>query len=348
MTNTVDCPHCERSFHVPPELLGKRMRCLQCQHVFVAERLEPAPTPSRRSVELATDDRPPPSRSRERFPRDTTDYSGYLWPLAALPWGLLVLALGGCIWGLLAGMAAAVLSGFALILLQSRRLSFALRLSGLLAIDGVAALLLLGGGATVIFLLSSPGKNGGNPMAGANPLQRENPKFPPAPEVSLPPVTPLFERGARVYLADLKEFGVQAGGPWPFDNRGVLGDGKAIRVNGSLSPRGLSMHPPMAPAYASVRYRLGRQAALFRALAAINDTSNWCFSPATFTVFGDGRLLWQSEGLTHTRARRQSCEVNVTGVDVLELRVQCENGNPGVHAVWVEPRLLQKADTPDQ
>jgi hypothetical protein len=34
-------------------------------------------------------------------------------------------------------------------------------------------------------------------------------------------------------------------------------------------------------------------------------------------------------------------------IRVLELRVQCRNFNQGVHAVWVEPRLLQTADTPD-
>jgi hypothetical protein len=35
-------------------------------------------------------------------------------------------------------------------------------------------------------------------------------------------------------------------------------------------------------------------------------------------------------------------------VDVLELRVQVVNGNSGVHAVWVEPRVLQKLGSADR
>jgi len=37
-----------------------------------------------------------------------------------------------------------------------------------------------------------------------------------------------------------------------------------------------------------------------------------------------------------------------TGVDVLELRVIAPGHHIGLHAVWIEPRLLQKADTPNK
>lgn len=157
----------------------------------------------------------------------------------------------------------------------------------------------------------------------------------------------LITNGPRVFLADLPQFGVQSG-LWPFRKDGRNGDGRPIQVNGKRSPKGLSMHPPTAPAFATVRYRLGKQAALFRAVVAINDTSKWCWSPATFTVLGDGKPLWQSAWIAHNHAHTQEGNVDVSAVDVLELRVQVVNGNQGVHAVWVEPRLLQKADTPDQ
>jgi S1-C subfamily serine protease len=169
----------------------------------------------------------------------------------------------------------------------------------------------------------------------------------PGPVITPPPVQTLFTKGPLVYLADLQEFGVQAGGPWPFGKTGTVGDGRAIEVNGVRSPHGLSMHPPWAPRYASVRYRLGKQAALFKATVAINDTTKWTWSPATFTVWGDDKQLWKSQPLAHTMARFQECRVDVSGVDVLELRVAVLNGSDGDHAVWFEPRLLQKADTTD-
>ena len=159
-----------------------------------------------------------------------------------------------------------------------------------------------------------------------------------------PPLTGDPQLAAEVF--DLEEFGVVSG-PWPFSKAGNVGDGRPIRVGGVRSPKGLGMHPPVAPGFASVRYRLGKQAALFRAVVAINDTTTWCWSPAVFTVYEDGRPLWESAAIAHNHAHSQACSVDVSGVDELELRVRCINGNQGVHAVWVEPRLLQKANAPD-
>jgi hypothetical protein len=107
------------------------------------------------------------------------------------------------------------------------------------------------------------------------------------------------------------------------------------------------MHPPAWGAYASVVYRLNAEAALFKATAAINDTTNWCFSPALFSVWGDGKELWRSRNIAHNHERSQECEIDIRGVTVLELRVQCINGNTGVHAVWFEPRVFQSMNSPD-
>jgi S1-C subfamily serine protease len=152
----------------------------------------------------------------------------------------------------------------------------------------------------------------------------------------LPAVTKL--RGRVRFLSELEEYGVRSG-PWPF-KKADTGEGKPISVNGTVSPHGLGMHPPAAPAYAAVRYRLGKQAESFKTTVAINDTSNWCWSPATFTVLGDGKELWRSKWIAHNHARSQDCQVDIKGVDVLELRVQVVNGNVGVQAVWVEPQVL--------
>jgi hypothetical protein len=170
---------------------------------------------------------------------------------------------------------------------------------------------------------------------------------PSAPAPPPPPPSKLFPTGPRRYLSDMDEFFVQPG-QWPFSKGGILNEDRLIRVAGQRSPHGLSMHPPGAPAYAAVKYRLGKEAALFKAVVAIDDSTSWCFSPATFRVLGDDRELWASGPIAHNHSRSQECVVAVTGVDVLELRVQVANGNVGVYAVWVEPRLLQKMGTEDK
>jgi hypothetical protein len=178
----------------------------------------------------------------------------------------------------------------------------------------------------------------GNPAPG--------PPQPPAPAV-LPAVEKLFTRGPREYLSDLKEFGV-TNGPWPFTKNGTVGDGKTpIAANGIASPHGLGMHPPDKPTFAAAQYRLGKQAAVFKAAVAIDDTARAPFSPAVFEVYGDGRRLWQSPPVPGPRRPPQECQVDVTGVDVLELRVVSQGSHFDLHAVWLEPRLLQKNDTPD-
>ncbi len=175
-------------------------------------------------------------------------------------------------------------------------------------------------------------------------LETSTPAPPGAP---LRPGERIFKQGAVVYLADLPEFDVKKGA-WPFAKDGTVGNDKdRIRVKGNLSPKGLGMHPPGAPEFASVKYRLGKQAALFKTVVAIDDTATFCFTPAVFTVWGDGKQLFESKYIAHNHQRTQDCSVDVSQVDTLELRVGCVGHNTGVHAVWVEPRLLRRSDTPD-
>jgi S1-C subfamily serine protease len=160
------------------------------------------------------------------------------------------------------------------------------------------------------------------------------------------PPEKLFAKGPRIYLADLEEFNVKSG-TWPFTNNGKLGDpdDTLILINGYKSPKGLSMHPPEQD-YAAASYRLGKQASLFRAEVALNDTSV-PISAAVFEVWGDGKRLWKSKAINQL-AYSQRCRVDVSKIDVLELRVSSTGSPLGVHAVWYEPRLLEKPNTPDK
>jgi hypothetical protein len=162
MPTSVACPKCARLFHAPPELLGKRLRCLQCQYVFAVSTGDP---PQRALQSTAV-----PLAVETRIQRSSHDVPSYLWPLAALPWALLVLALGGCIWGVAAGLAAAALFAFGLTLVQARQLSVGLRLAGLLALNGIAASLIIVGG--VVFVIGLRADSSRRPADGPNrPIQ---------------------------------------------------------------------------------------------------------------------------------------------------------------------------------
>jgi hypothetical protein len=155
----------------------------------------------------------------------------------------------------------------------------------------------------------------------------------------------VFAQSPREYLSDLQEYDVKRG-PWPFAREGDVGNGtNRIAVNGVPSPKGLGMHP-WDNDYSAVKYRLGGKAAAFRARVAIDDSSHRARDAAVFEVLGDGRSLWQSAPVRRSR-EPQDCRIDVRGVDVLELRVHARGSHFGLHAVWVEPRVLQKPDTPD-
>jgi hypothetical protein len=163
----------------------------------------------------------------------------------------------------------------------------------------------------------------------------------PVPQAAATSARGLFDQGPRVYLVDLPEFDVQ-NGPWPVTKSGNVGDNwHPIQVNGVTTPKSIGMHPPDAPGHASASYRLGGQGAVFRAAVALNDTASDMRSAAVFEVMGDGQLLWQSEPVAKPHQPPQECRVGVQGVDVLELRVRARGPYWGLHAVWLEPRLLQ-------
>ena len=114
-----------------------------------------------------------------------------------------------------------------------------------------------------------------------------------------------------------------------------------IQVQGKPSPHGIFMHPPPGPgADAHLTYDLGKQYAKFQSEVTFNDGPPQSESPATFAVYGDGRLLWKSTPV-FSQQDSQTCSVEVVGVDRLTISVSCSGGAKGAHAVWVEPRLTK-------
>jgi hypothetical protein len=157
--------------------------------------------------------------------------------------------------------------------------------------------------------------------------------------------------GHRVYLCDLQEtnssvgFGVLGkNGDLGYDPGG--GAGRGIIVKGVPATKGLSMHstaPPAATGYSFARYRLDGKYTSFHSAVAVNDSvrvapypgNGMVETPLTFSVVGDGRVLWRSRPLQRP-GESEPCIADVTGVLQLEVRVT-HGGGGAAHAVWVDP-----------
>jgi hypothetical protein len=123
-----------------------------------------------------------------------------------------------------------------------------------------------------------------------------------------------------------------------FGKSGTMAASKIV-VNGQYSPNGISM-VPAANSFSSVKFQLAGKARLLVSHVAVNDSVERSATPLVFEVLGDGRSLWRSPPVQQSKAP-QECRVDIKGVNVLELRVNCAGVNDAAHAVWVEPRVLR-------
>jgi hypothetical protein len=177
------------------------------------------------------------------------------------------------------------------------------------------------------------------------------------PKVDLPAPKGSWEEkpaiGEKVqYLSDMNEYDVVVD-EGRFGKKGDLGFGAGqsyqIRVREKESPQGLSM-VPRSNASSSVKYKLQNGALTFIGWVALNDSAGAPGRPAgegniptpvTFQLLGDCKLLWESKPVDSAQ-NVQDCKVDVRGVNVLELRVNCPGSNVNAHSVWLEPRVLQR------
>jgi len=136
----------------------------------------------------------------------------------------------------------------------------------------------------------------------------------------------------RHHLYFLQESAVS--GMWPpFDLR----EGH-IRVAGERATQGLFMHPGPGGTVSAV-YNLAKKCRRFLGGVAIDDSAfEQTATALTFRVLGDGRPLWTSEPVQRCGIR-QDFDLEVQGVDRLELLVDCPGPNHAAGGVWWQPRL---------
>lgn len=138
------------------------------------------------------------------------------------------------------------------------------------------------------------------------------------------------------YLTDLEPVNVKPG-PWPFARYGDAGEGHLIKINGLRYPLGIGLHPPDA-GFASVQYALDGEFQRLFIGAALNDsTIDFAGEQILFWVLGDGKPLWRISLKERGVAAAQF--VDVSGVNLLELRTEAPGNAHGGHAVWLDPVL---------
>ena len=119
--------------------------------------------------------------------------------------------------------------------------------------------------------------------------------------------------------------------------RNLTSGGAAITVGSLDFPYGLGVY-----ANSSVTVELGGQYSRFQTDLGVNGTNN--SSAVIFEVFGDGKLLYQSQVVTDNSGAIP-IDLNVAGVQQLTLDVMGATANTsGDHAVWADARLISTAN----
>lgn len=130
-----------------------------------------------------------------------------------------------------------------------------------------------------------------------------------------------------MYLADMKPEKVRVHGSVR----------SAFTVGGSQVPHGLWAHSAARNSLSCISYNLREAFRELSGVAAIADSADKRLrTPQTFRIVGDGQLLWKSRPLVG-RADAQPFQVDISGVELLELFVDCPGDWHYAHAVWVEP-----------
>ena len=180
------------------------------------------------------------------------------------------------------------------------------------------------------------------------------PATPPAQSLEvLPKEAAPFEpdtlKKSDVFLSDLNETDAEFWEYVPgfgFGKNGQLPEGKdkvgKIVLAGKESPKGIFAHPK-SRGLSKVTYDLGdSNYEFFSAEVGVADERKYGpASPVTFEVWGDGKMLWQSEPVKMW-GQAQKCKVRIADVKRLELRVNCPGDAAFAYAVWCEPKLTNE------
>jgi hypothetical protein len=142
-----------------------------------------------------------------------------------------------------------------------------------------------------------------------------------------------FDREKDFKDKDFDEKGPPGGG-----GKGPPSDDEEVWVTGKFYPKGIFMHPPGDDS-ASLSFDLDRQYQHFSAEVSLNDGLGSAATPCIFRIYGDDRKLWASRPVATQEDRQQATAVDIRGVKILRLEVECPGKAEKAHMVWIDPRV---------
>jgi hypothetical protein len=146
-----------------------------------------------------------------------------------------------------------------------------------------------------------------------------------------------------VYLPEVKELrveGIVQQREWTLGKNVLNSANVPLSIGGTKYSHGLGFNPGDG-ATVRVAYSIQRRYARFSGAVGVNDTGGGFAAILTFKVVGDGKELWKSHPC-HEAGKSQSFDLDVAGIDRLEIVVECPGTARGAHVAWVDPRLDPK------
>ena len=151
--------------------------------------------------------------------------------------------------------------------------------------------------------------------------------------ITLAALTPRLVSAETVWLDKLDVRAATQGWGEPHKNKSV--GGNPLTIGGQLFERGFGTH-----AESTLIVNLDGGAQTFSASVGVDDEVNK--NPASsveFSLIGDGKVLWSS-GVMHAGEKAKYCEVPLSGVKALTLKVgDAGDGNDFDHADWVDAKF---------
>jgi alpha-galactosidase len=107
-----------------------------------------------------------------------------------------------------------------------------------------------------------------------------------------------------------------------------------LTINGKTFAHGMGTH---ADSYFAIK--LDKGSTRFSASVGIDDEAGSSIARVKFVVYGDGKIIWQSDDLTYQQDAK-AVDVDVSGIDTLMLAaVGTGDGNRYDHADWADANL---------
>jgi beta-lactamase regulating signal transducer with metallopeptidase domain len=157
----------------------------------------------------------------------------------------------------------------------------------------------------------------------------------PPPEQAIAPAI-AASPAQSLFLSDMKDEKHSAGHGQALFTGPTAYNGRKIAVNNIGYPHSVAIHASTG-SVSWATYRLDGKYKRFTSSVGILDLAK---SPPTlkFSVKADGKTLWESKPVSQGQPT-QSCQIDIAGVNELQLLVWCDGDSSEGQAAWLDPQV---------